>query len=414
MDRAETLRRLRNCGLELPRDRSAEGLASLRTVLEKTFEDAEISSFAGGLRLVRTRGQERRVAPSDLARLRPRSAPDAPVPVDGRVLYLDLETTGLAAGPGTLAFLAGVAEARGDRLELTQLLLTGPETEVAALEALRALVAGAAWVVTFNGTTADLPILRHRAILQRVADPLAGVAHLDLMSLTRRLCQHAPGPHALVDLEQRWLGAARAGDVDGAEAPERWRRYLLDGEGAGLADVVAHNARDVLALPDLAAYLSTALDAGRGARPGSAAEWAGRHTAWAYLGQDRAAERAGLRALAAAAGDVSLALRVARSLLRQAGKGGGPRARIAMARRLGSRSGVEAVVGWLAVADQLGRSRPARAAAALDRALALIAEWPGSAEVLGAERVERVRRRAVRLRRLARSLRARQLAFRFD
>ncbi|MBK7702885.1 MAG: ribonuclease H-like domain-containing protein [bacterium] len=114
----------------------------------------------------------------------------APVPADvpaGGILLLDTETTGLSGGTGTLAFLVGTAWWDGDGLRVRQYLLTSPSAEDALLGSLAELAARFAVVVTYNGQTFDLPLLRTRGILCRRRGLLDGLAGLDLLPVARRL-----------------------------------------------------------------------------------------------------------------------------------------------------------------------------------------------------------------------------------
>ena len=69
-------------------------------------------------------------------------APRAPArPRSPRLLYLDTETTGLAGGTGTYAFLVGVGFVDGDDFEVRQYFMRDLDEEPALLAALDALVA---------------------------------------------------------------------------------------------------------------------------------------------------------------------------------------------------------------------------------------------------------------------------------
>lgn len=74
-----------------------------------------------------------------------------------RLVFLDTETTGLAGGAGSLAFLVGVARLAADALELTQWLLTAFAGEAAMLHRLSAALAPEDVLVSFNGKAFDLP-----------------------------------------------------------------------------------------------------------------------------------------------------------------------------------------------------------------------------------------------------------------
>ena len=67
------------------------------------------------------------------------------------LICLDTETTGLATGTGTVAFLIGLGTWSGDRFHQVQLLLPDHAEEPALLDALAATIPPEAWLVTYNG-----------------------------------------------------------------------------------------------------------------------------------------------------------------------------------------------------------------------------------------------------------------------
>src|SRR5437764_14479924 len=66
-------------------------------------------------------------------------------------LFLDTETTGLAGGSGTYAFLVGIAWWEGGGLEIEQFFMREYSEERALLFALRERIAEHPVLVTFNG-----------------------------------------------------------------------------------------------------------------------------------------------------------------------------------------------------------------------------------------------------------------------
>ena len=173
-----------------------------------------------------------------------------------RALFLDTETTGLAGGTGTVAFLVGMAWFEGAALRVEQWLVDDLDREPAMLEHVAARVRDAGSLVTFHGRTFDLPLLRSRFVMARVAPP-AEPPHLDLLHVARRIYGARVERCALTTLERDVLGFARVGDIDGAEIPERYLRFLREGEAARplLVPVVTHNAWDLAALAALTAEL---------------------------------------------------------------------------------------------------------------------------------------------------------------
>lgn len=175
-------------------------------------------------------------------------------------VFMDTETTGLAGGTGTLVFLLGMARFSGGALEVSQLLLTGFQGESAMLNEAREFLQGADALVTFNGRSFDSPLLAARYRLSGLADPFAGLPHVDLLHPTRRAFKHCWPDCRLQTAERRLLGLQRVGDLPGSEAPRAWFDWVRHGRDDGLSAVCAHNRLDLLSLAVLPAALQRSHD----------------------------------------------------------------------------------------------------------------------------------------------------------
>ncbi|MFN8609980.1 MAG: ribonuclease H-like domain-containing protein [Vulcanimicrobiota bacterium] len=172
-----------------------------------------------------------------------------------RMLYLDTETTGLAGGSGTYAFLIGLAFFEGSRLRVEQLIMRSHNEEKAMLQYLIERLEQCDGLVTFNGKSFDIPLLQTRLIMNRLRYDLEELPHLDLLPVARRLWSGALENCKLETLETRILGLPRQGDVPGWMVPQIFFRYLQTGCARGLAQVAEHNRRDVLTMVGLVAGL---------------------------------------------------------------------------------------------------------------------------------------------------------------
>jgi uncharacterized protein YprB with RNaseH-like and TPR domain len=172
------------------------------------------------------------------------------------LLFLDTETSGLAGGTGTTAFLVGLAIVRDETLVVRQLLMTGFAGERPMLECLLAALAGAECIVTFNGKSFDLPLLRARTRLASLVWPQATPDHLDLLHVTRRRLREGWPDCRLRTAEENALGFARADDLPGAEVPAAWQRWLQRGDADALPKILDHNREDLLSLAGLLAVLA--------------------------------------------------------------------------------------------------------------------------------------------------------------
>lgn len=179
-----------------------------------------------------------------------------PGPIDPRrLLILDTETTGLAGGAGTVAFLLGVARLTDAGLEVRQWLMTAFAGEPALLDRLAASLGSEDSLVSFNGKSFDIPLLRTRARLHGRADPLAGRNHLDLLHALRRGHGKQLPDCRLKTAEIHLLGLERPHDLGGEFAPGAWRDWLRTGQAGRLNEVLAHNRDDLLSTAVLLAVL---------------------------------------------------------------------------------------------------------------------------------------------------------------
>jgi len=171
-------------------------------------------------------------------------------------LFLDTETTGLAGGTGTYAFLIGLAWWDAGGLQVEQFFMRDFAEEHSLLLELSQRVAERPVLVTFNGKSFDWPLLENRFTMTRSIAVPKLAAHLDLLHPARALWKLRLGSVRLVELERRVLDAPRLGwhrenDVASALIPQFYFDYLRGGPAAPLAGVVRHNQMDLRGLAAL-------------------------------------------------------------------------------------------------------------------------------------------------------------------
>lgn len=179
-------------------------------------------------------------------------------------IFIDTETTGLAGGAGTVTFLVGVGYFVGDTFRVDQCFMRDYDDEEPMLHYLGELFANADSVVSYNGKSFDLPLLRTRFITNRIPFRLEGTAHFDLVHAARRFYKKRLGDCSLGNIERAVLGIDRVGDVDSAEIPRIWLDYLFSRDARDLEAVFYHHKTDILSLVTLTALLSRALDVPKG------------------------------------------------------------------------------------------------------------------------------------------------------
>jgi uncharacterized protein len=177
-----------------------------------------------------------------------------------RVVYFDIETTGLSGGAGTLAFLAGCGWWEDDAFRVRQFFLNGPADERAMLDALGEVFDDASLLVTFNGRTFDVPMMETRWAFHRRACPTDDLAHFDMLPPARRLwgrrglLEPDTGRCNLSALERSVLGFHRVADVPGFEIPARYFQFLRSGDPSVVEGVLEHNRHDIVSLAAITAH----------------------------------------------------------------------------------------------------------------------------------------------------------------
>ena len=101
--------------------------------------------------------------------------------------FLDTETTGLAGGTGTCAFLVGVGRIEPEGFRVRQFFMRDYDEEASQLDALTKFLEPCRVLVTYNGKAYDQPLLETRYRLNRARPPFARMEHVDLLFGARRL-----------------------------------------------------------------------------------------------------------------------------------------------------------------------------------------------------------------------------------
>ncbi|MDT9583420.1 ribonuclease H-like domain-containing protein [Stenotrophomonas indicatrix] len=169
------------------------------------------------------------------------------------LLFFDTETTGLAGGTGTRAFMIGAADwhvcpQRGEGLRIRQLLMSTMAAEETMLAAFASWLQPHTVFCSYNGRSYDAPLLKTRYRLARQADPITALDHVDLLYPTRRRYRGTWENCKLCTIERQLLRVVREDDLPGSEAPAAWLRYLRGGDAVNLRRVADHNHQDVVTL----------------------------------------------------------------------------------------------------------------------------------------------------------------------
>jgi len=189
--------------------------------------------------------------------------------------FLDTETTGLAGGTGTYAFLIGVGSIERAGFRLRQFFMRDYGEEASQLHRLAEYLAQFDVLVTYNGKAYDQPLLETRFRMARARHPFGRMEHLDLLFGARRLWKLRLESCRLVDLENQILGVERQGDLPGEMIPYCYFGYLRTKRAFDLVPIFHHNAIDILSLACLTAIVPFAFRSPQTAQLGHGADFIG-------------------------------------------------------------------------------------------------------------------------------------------
>lgn len=173
------------------------------------------------------------------------------------ICFLDTETTGLAGGAGTFAFLVGIGRFEDGYLQVRQYFMRGPADERALLELLDEELGGCRLLVTFNGRTFDWPLIETRYRIHR-KEPAGPFEHFDVLHPARRVWRARLGDCSLGNLEARVLQGYRQLDVPGFLIPQLYFDFLRDGDASRLLPIFSHNRQDIISMTSLSMILLAA------------------------------------------------------------------------------------------------------------------------------------------------------------
>lgn len=183
-----------------------------------------------------------------------------------KVLFLDLETTGLGVGAGNVPFMVGLGFAEGESFVVQQMLIRHPAEERAMLGYLCEKLLLYSHLITYNGRTFDWPVLLNRFILNGFRTFRWEPVHIDLLHPSRSIWRNTLTSCRLSHVEEERLGIIRTDDVPGSLAPAIYFQFLADGKPGPLLGVFLHNESDMLSLACLAIRFGYLLSGGLGTR----------------------------------------------------------------------------------------------------------------------------------------------------
>lgn len=171
------------------------------------------------------------------------------------VVLLDTETAGLSAAP---IFLVGVIMWETDSITEAislQLFARDYAEERAVLAASAELLRGRRALMTYNGRSFDLPLMRERMIYHGLGECPEPPTHLDLLHAIRARFRGHWENCKLQTCEKRLCGRSRWRDIEGADIPGAWHDFVHTGDAGQMALVLEHNRLDLITMLEVLPHL---------------------------------------------------------------------------------------------------------------------------------------------------------------
>ena len=174
-------------------------------------------------------------------------------------VFLDTETTGLAGGTGTYAFLVGIAWWDGIGLQVEQYFMRDLNEELPVLSALANRIDNRRVLITFNGKCFDWPLLQTRYRMTRKISVPEPIAHFDFLHPARNLWRLRLGSVRLAELERHVLGWDRGADIPSDLIPGIYLDFIRGGAAEPLVPIIRHNQMDLRSLAALSTHVLSLL-----------------------------------------------------------------------------------------------------------------------------------------------------------
>lgn len=164
------------------------------------------------------------------------------------ILFLDTETTGLAGGSGTVAFMIGLGWVEGNNFIVHQYFISQLNHEEGMLEYIADFAKNFSCLCSFNGKSYDVPLLNTRYVMNRLVPVFENFEHIDLLHQSRALWKFSLRNCKLKTLEEKLMDLHRDGDIPGELIPEVYFEYLESGIIDRIERVFFHNRFDIITM----------------------------------------------------------------------------------------------------------------------------------------------------------------------
>ena len=166
-----------------------------------------------------------------------------------QLLFIDTETTGLAGGTGTIAFLIGIGWIENQVFYTRQYFLPELKSEGLMLQKVKEKTDGFSALVSYNGKRFDLPMLTSRFLLNRQKPIPENLPHIDLLHLNRSLWRYSSENCKLQTIEAEKFQLYREDDIPGEMIPSVYFNFLNNrGDIRKVVNIFEHNRLDIISM----------------------------------------------------------------------------------------------------------------------------------------------------------------------
>ncbi|MFP4354865.1 MAG: ribonuclease H-like domain-containing protein [Phycisphaerae bacterium] len=172
----------------------------------------------------------------------------------GDLLFMDLETCGFSGCP---IFLVGLMGWQDEQLVVQQYLARDYSEEAAICQGFWDRYDASSILVTFNGKSYDINMLKERSAFHAIELPIREIPHLDLLHESRRFWKNDLPNCKLQTLEWAFTGRRRTGDIPGSQIPEAYHAFVDSADARQMRDILHHNFLDLVTMAHLVCALLT-------------------------------------------------------------------------------------------------------------------------------------------------------------
>lgn len=172
-------------------------------------------------------------------------------------VFFDIETTSLSSGTGNYAFLIGLGYFSGNTFTVEQIFMRQYSDEPAVLFHCAEVLNRFKAIVTFNGKTFDIPVIKTRYRLNRIQGFPVTMQVIDLLKPARSIFKSIYASCSLKSLEELLLGISRTDDIPGYQIPDVYFTYQQTGFDPRLTAVIEHNRIDVTSMVLLLVFFNS-------------------------------------------------------------------------------------------------------------------------------------------------------------